>query len=88
MVDGAPSLNKADPELWPDSDRQRRTVHRLRNVIAKLPKRQDLHNRIRDASWAALDHCSRRAEKRLGFYSSRGPRPAASPPQVMGPLKL
>ncbi len=55
VVDGAPGLNKAVDELWPDSDRQRCTVHRLRNVIAKLPKRQDLHNRIRDAYWAALD---------------------------------
>lgn len=55
VVDGAPGLNQAVPELWPDSDRQRCTVHRLRNVIAKLPKRQDLHNRVRDAYWAALD---------------------------------
>jgi len=55
VVDGAPGLNKAVPELWPDSDRQRCTVHRLRNVLAKLPKRQDLHNRVRDAYWAALD---------------------------------
>src|SRR6266542_892452 len=55
VVDGAPGLNKAVDELWPDSDRQRCTVHRLRNLIAKLPKRQDLHNRIRDAYWAALD---------------------------------
>jgi len=27
VVDGAPGLNKAVPELWPDSDRQRCTVH-------------------------------------------------------------
>jgi len=58
VIDGAPGLNKAVPELWPQSDRQRCTVHRLRNVIAKLPKRQDLHNRIRDAYWAALDQAS------------------------------
>jgi putative transposase len=46
---------KAVEELWPDSDRQRCTVHRLRNVIAKLPKNEQLHNRVRNAYWAALD---------------------------------
>ncbi len=62
VVDGAPGLNKAVSELWPDSDRQRCTVHRLRNVIAKLPKRQDLHNRVRDAYWAALDQAGSAVE--------------------------
>ena len=62
VVDGAPGLNKAVPELWPDSDRQRCTVHRLRNVIAKLPKRQDLHNRVRDAYWGALDQAGSAAD--------------------------
>jgi len=33
VVDGAPGLIKAVEELWPDSDRQRCTVHRLRNVL-------------------------------------------------------
>ena len=62
VVDGAPGLNKAVLELWRDSDRQRCTVHRLRNVIAKLPKRQDLHNRVRDAYWAALDQAGSAAD--------------------------
>jgi len=62
VVDGAPGLNKAVMELWPDSDRQRCTVHRLRNVIAKLPKRQDLHTRVRNAYWAALDQASSPAD--------------------------
>jgi putative transposase len=55
VVDGPPGLNKAVEELWPGSDRQRCTVHRLRNVIAKVPKRQDLHDRVCDAYWSALD---------------------------------
>jgi putative transposase len=38
VVDGAPGLIKAVEELWPDSDRQRCTVHRLRNVIASCPR--------------------------------------------------
>jgi transposase-like protein len=39
--------------LWPACDRQRCTVHKLRNVLAKLPKRD--HERVRAAYWAALD---------------------------------
>ena len=62
VVDGAPGLNKAALELWPDSDRQRCSVHRLRNVLAKLPKRQDLHNRVRDAYWGALDQAGSAAD--------------------------
>jgi putative transposase len=62
VVDGALRLNKSVDELWPDSDRQRCTVHRLRNVIAKLPKRQDLQDRVRDAYWAALDQAGSAAD--------------------------
>lgn len=36
--DGAPGLVKAIEELWPAADRQRGTVYRLRNVLAKLTK--------------------------------------------------
>src|SRR5881397_1054984 len=62
VVDGAPGLIKAVEELWPDSDRQRCTVHRLRNVLAKLPKNQQLHNRVRNAYWAALDQAGAAAD--------------------------
>jgi putative transposase len=62
VVDGAPGLIKAVEELWPASDRQRCTVHRLRNVLAKLPKRQDLHERVRAAYWAALDDAGSEAD--------------------------
>lgn len=53
--DGAPGLVRAIDELWPSADRQRCAVHRLRNVLAKLPKQQALHDRIRAAYWSALD---------------------------------
>lgn len=53
--DGAPGLVRAIGELWPGADRQRCAVHRLRNVLAKLPKRRTLHDRVRAAYWAALD---------------------------------
>lgn len=55
VADGAPGLIRAVDELWPDADRGRCTVHRLRNVLAKLPDRPGLHARIRAAYWAALD---------------------------------
>lgn len=62
VVDGAPGLNKAVDELWPDSERQRCTVHRLRNVIAKLPKKQAIINHVRDAYWSALDQAGSAAD--------------------------
>jgi len=67
VSDGAPGLIKAITELWPDADRQRCTVHRLRNIVAKLPKRPELHERIKGAYWAALDEAtdSEDAERRL-----------------------
>jgi transposase-like protein len=55
VTDGAPGLIKAVEELWPEADRQRCTVHRLRNILAKLPKRPELHERIKSAYWAALN---------------------------------
>lgn len=55
VADGAPGLQRAIGELWPGADRQRCAVHRLRNVLAKLPKQQALHDRVRAAYWAALD---------------------------------
>jgi hypothetical protein len=67
VSDGAPGLIAAIGQLWPDADRQRCTVHRLRNVLAKLPKKPLLHERIRRAYWAALDgaSCPQEAETRL-----------------------
>ncbi len=55
VTDGAPGLIRAVDELWPDADRGRCGVHRLRNVLAKLPDRPGLHARVRAAYWAALD---------------------------------
>src|SRR5579871_1000170 len=55
VSDGAPGLIKAIEELWPEADRGRCTVHRLRNVVAKLPKRPELHERTKRAYWQALD---------------------------------
>jgi transposase-like protein len=53
VADGAPGLIKALEHCWPDSDRQHCTVHRLRNLLAKLPERE--RDRVRRAYWQALD---------------------------------
>ena len=62
VSDGAPGLIRAIEELWPDADRQRCTVHRLRNIDAKLPQRPALQNEIRAAYWAALDDATSAAD--------------------------
>ncbi|HYB26388.1 MAG TPA: transposase [Solirubrobacteraceae bacterium] len=48
-----PGLIKAIEQCWPASDRQHCSVHRLRNVLAKLPERE--RERIQVAYWQALD---------------------------------
>jgi transposase-like protein len=59
VTDGAPGLIRAMEELWPDSDRQRCTVHHWRNLAGKLPKNDvQLHERVEAAHWAALDEAT------------------------------
>jgi transposase-like protein len=53
---------RAVGELWPEADRQRCTVHRLKNILAKLPQRPALHKEIRQAYWAALDDAENGAD--------------------------
>lgn len=67
VSDGAPGLVRAIGELWPGADRQRCAVHRLRNILAKLPKAQALHDRIRAAYWTALDEASTPAQAEAGL---------------------
>src|SRR4051812_27775531 len=54
VADGAPGLIKAIEHCWPDSDRQHCAVHRLRNLLAKLPEPQG--ERVRQAYWRAVHH--------------------------------
>lgn len=59
VSDGAPGLIGALEKLWPDADRGRCAVHRLRNILAKLPERDPaLPERVRRAYWAALDEAT------------------------------
>jgi putative transposase len=53
VADGAPGLIKAVEQCWPASDRQHCAVHRVRNLLAKLPERE--RERVREAYWRALD---------------------------------
>jgi len=72
VSDGAPGLIEAIGQLWPDADRQRCSVHRLRNILAKLPKRDDLHARVRVAYWAALDTATSPEEAEHGLRALVG----------------
>jgi hypothetical protein len=53
VADSAPGLIKAVEQCWPGSDRQHCAVHRLRNLLAKMPERE--RERVRQAYWQALD---------------------------------
>src|SRR5947209_5910089 len=65
VADGAPGLIKAVEQCWPASDRQHCAVHRVRNLLAKLPERE--RERVRGAYWQALDEATgeREAKQRL-----------------------
>ena len=80
VSDGAPGLIKAIEELWPEADRGRCAVHKLRNVVAKLPKRPGLRDEIKDKYWAALDDARdpADAERRLRDLVTELERPFPS----------
>ena len=52
VADGAAGLPSAVEEIWPRADRQHCAVHRLRNLLAKVPKTEQ--DRIRFNYWSAL----------------------------------
>jgi putative transposase len=85
VTNGAPGLVRAVEELWPDADRQRCAVHRLRNILAKLPKNEALHERIRMAYWAALDEAEdpTDAENRRRALVAVLERPSPSAPACL-----
>src|SRR2546421_12231455 len=66
VADGAPWLIKAVEQCWPASDRQHCAVHRVRNLLAKLPESE--RERVRAAYWQALDEATgeRDGKQRLG----------------------
>jgi putative transposase len=56
VADGAPGLIKAVEQCWPSADRQHCAVHRVRDLLAKLPERE--RERARQAYWQALDEAT------------------------------
>jgi putative transposase len=82
VADGAAGLNNAIEQCWPQADRQRCTVHRLRNLLAKLPERQ--RDRVRAAYWQALDEAQsltdgqRRMRALVGELTDQGYAAAAA----------
>ena len=82
VADGAPGLVGAIEQLWPQADRQRCTVHRLRNVLAKLPEAE--RERVKAAYWRALDEATsaedgeRRLRKLVGTLADQGYAAAAA----------
>jgi transposase-like protein len=69
VADGAPGLIKAIEQCWPASDRQHCAVHRVRNLLAKLPERE--RERVRQTYWQALDDAT---NERDGKATTRGAR--------------
>jgi transposase-like protein len=65
VANGAPGLIKAIEQCWRSSDRQHCAVHRVRNLLAKLPESE--RGRVRAAYWQALDEATgeREAKQRL-----------------------
>jgi len=82
VADGAPGLVSAIEQLWPQADRQRCTVHRSRNVLAKLPDRE--RDRVKAAYWRALDEATsqqdgqRRLRALVGELADHGYASAAA----------
>jgi putative transposase len=82
VADGAPGLTNAIEALWPEADRQRCTVHRLRNLLAKVPEQHQ--EAVRARYWEALDEArskqdgERRLRALVGWLSDQGLSSAAA----------
>ena len=85
VADGAPRLIKAVEQCWPASDRQHCSVHRARNLIAKLPEAE--RERVRHAYWKALDEAKdeRDAKEQLETLVAELERAGFTPPPVASP---
>jgi putative transposase len=84
VTDGAPGLISAVEQVWPGADRGRCTVHKLRNVLAKLPLRHvEQREQLKRSYWAALEEATdpidaeRRLRMIIGELERRYPSAAA-----------
>jgi len=76
ITDGNPGLLKAIKDIWPEVPRQRCAVHRIRNVLARVPKKRQ--NEVRKALHrifyaACLDDARGEAKQFLSHYSREFP---------------
>ena len=67
VADGAPGIWKAVRELWTAAERQRCTVHALRNLTSKLPERH--HTDVKARYWQVLDDASSVGEAKTGLLA-------------------
>jgi transposase-like protein len=84
VADGAPGLIKAVEQCWPASDRQHCAVHRVRNLLAKLPERE--RERVRRAyrrtRRQTATRGARRRARRCWLHRS-GEMPRRRPPSAV-----
>ena len=68
VSDGAAGLIAAIEQIFPTALRQRCLIHRLRNVLAKIPA--GMQAEIRDGYWACFDTADLTTEPGPWFWSS------------------
>ena len=84
VADGAPGLISAVEEIWPRADRQHCAVHRLRNLLAKLPKSEQTGSTSTTAQRSPTRPRSRtessapRSSPQSSSTAATSPPPAAS----------
>jgi len=75
-IDGNPGLHKAVKDVWPEVPRQRCAVHRIRNVLARVPKKKqdEVRKAVTRIFYAAcLDDARDEARQFLSRYSREFP---------------
>jgi putative transposase len=75
-IDGNPGLHKAVKDVWPEVPRQRCAVHRIRNVLARVPKKKqgEVRKSVTRIFYAAcLDDARDEARHFLSRYSREFP---------------
>jgi putative transposase len=76
ITDGNPGLLKAIKDVWPEVARQRCAVHRIRNVLARVPKKKqdEVRRAVHRIFYAAcLDDARDEARQFLSRYSREFP---------------
>ena len=76
ITDGNPGLLKAIKDVWPEAARQRCVVHRIRNVLARVPKKKqdEVRKAVHRIFYAAcLDDARDEARQFLSRYSRAFP---------------